>query len=135
MNCPQCNHSKSVVVDSRPHDYGTRRRRACALCGARWSSYEMPTEIFLAARAALEDRHLELARRVLVEALQKVDGLIEATSTHPIPITNRGRGRGPLPALQPGSARRKSVVASAIEIETDDRPIDKFTEEEIDAFR
>ncbi len=42
MNCPYCNESDSRVLDSRPSDEGSviRRRRECAACGRRFTTYE-----------------------------------------------------------------------------------------------
>lgn len=37
-NCP---HKKSYVVDSRPNEFGMRRRRECADCGHRWTTIEI----------------------------------------------------------------------------------------------
>lgn len=41
MNCPYCQHSESSVIDTT-HDSrgGIRRRRECAHCGQRFSTYE-----------------------------------------------------------------------------------------------
>jgi len=42
MNCPVCKAADSRVVDSRLTDDGTavRRRRECAQCGRRFTTYE-----------------------------------------------------------------------------------------------
>lgn len=42
MRCPDCGADDDRVVDSRPADHGdvVRRRRACAACGARFSTVE-----------------------------------------------------------------------------------------------
>jgi len=42
MRCPWCGANDDRVVDSRPADGGSaiRRRRACAGCGRRFSTYE-----------------------------------------------------------------------------------------------
>jgi transcriptional repressor NrdR len=42
MNCPFCNHQETKVVDSRDTNDGkiTRRRRECAKCNVRFSTYE-----------------------------------------------------------------------------------------------
>jgi transcriptional repressor NrdR len=42
MRCPWCGADDDRVVDSRPADGGSaiRRRRACAACGRRFSTYE-----------------------------------------------------------------------------------------------
>jgi transcriptional repressor NrdR len=42
MNCPYCGAPDSRVLDSRPSDEGAviRRRRECARCGRRFTTYE-----------------------------------------------------------------------------------------------
>lgn len=42
MRCPFCGHADTQVKDSRPtEDNATiRRRRACAACGSRWTTFE-----------------------------------------------------------------------------------------------
>lgn len=42
MICPHCHHDGSHVIDSRPSEDGTfiRRRRECANCGYRFTTFE-----------------------------------------------------------------------------------------------
>jgi transcriptional repressor NrdR len=42
MHCPFCSNQETQVKDSRPADDGSsiRRRRACAECGARFTTFE-----------------------------------------------------------------------------------------------
>jgi len=42
MRCPFCGHDESQVKDSRPTEDGAaiRRRRFCAACGSRWTTFE-----------------------------------------------------------------------------------------------
>jgi len=40
--CPKCGCFTSKVIDSRPIDTGTRRRRVCAECSTRWTTVEVP---------------------------------------------------------------------------------------------
>ena len=42
MQCPQCQTDDTRVIDSRPADANTviRRRRACQVCGYRFTTYE-----------------------------------------------------------------------------------------------
>ncbi len=42
MRCPFCGHDDSQVKDSRPTEEGAaiRRRRFCAACGSRWTTFE-----------------------------------------------------------------------------------------------
>lgn len=44
MHCPYCGHADQKVLDSRPSIDGEsiRRRRECALCGRRFTTYERP---------------------------------------------------------------------------------------------
>ena len=42
MRCPVCSHDNSKVIDSRPTESGTiRRRRECLKCTKRFTTYEM----------------------------------------------------------------------------------------------
>lgn len=41
MKCPYCGFEDQKVIDSRPIDDKTRRRRECAKCGERFTTYEM----------------------------------------------------------------------------------------------
>ncbi len=40
MTCPYCKHSNSKVTDSRDSGDSIRRRRECAGCGRRYTTYE-----------------------------------------------------------------------------------------------
>lgn len=40
MNCPNCQHPESKVLDTRASGDGIRRRRQCLGCGARFSTIE-----------------------------------------------------------------------------------------------
>lgn len=40
MNCPFCGHEESRVIDSRESPDGIRRRRECARCELRFTTYE-----------------------------------------------------------------------------------------------
>tara|TARA_B100000959_G_C14752615_1_gene529857 strand:+ start:253 stop:801 length:549 start_codon:yes stop_codon:yes gene_type:complete len=40
MYCPNCNNTESKVIDSRDSKEGTRRRRECMGCEARFTTYE-----------------------------------------------------------------------------------------------
>ena len=42
MNCPSCSSPDSKVIDSRPSDKSSiRRRRECLNCGKRFTTYEI----------------------------------------------------------------------------------------------
>jgi len=71
MTCPSCGCRETRVVDSRESDQdGTRRRRQCEACGARWSTREMPVE----QRASWEER------RTAAEALLQLAEMLRATA-------------------------------------------------------
>lgn len=42
MKCPYCGNPDTKVIDSRPAEDGSsiRRRRACDICGKRFTTYE-----------------------------------------------------------------------------------------------
>ncbi len=42
MRCPYCSSRDTKVVDKRDGDGVTRRRRRCASCAARFTTYERP---------------------------------------------------------------------------------------------
>lgn len=48
ISCLECGGLVTQVTDSRPSDDNTvvRRRRKCAACGARFSTYEISAAIF-----------------------------------------------------------------------------------------
>ena len=39
-----CDHHNNIVVDTRPNEFGTRRRRECVDCGHRWTTQELTIE-------------------------------------------------------------------------------------------
>ena len=40
MDCPQCEHSKFEVLETRTSGDGIRRRRSCVACGHRFTTFE-----------------------------------------------------------------------------------------------
>ena len=45
MQCPKCDHLKSIVLETRPsylRPEWTQRRRKCAKCNERWNTVELP---------------------------------------------------------------------------------------------
>jgi len=40
MNCPQCEHTKFEVLETRTSGDGIRRRRSCVSCGHRFTTFE-----------------------------------------------------------------------------------------------
>ena len=50
MKCPRCNLEQLAVMDSRPHEWGIKRKRKCLNCG-----FIMPTiEIYELTDEALK---------------------------------------------------------------------------------
>lgn len=49
MRCSVCGADDTKVIDSRPADRGTaiRRRRSCAACGSRFTTYERGTPVLM----------------------------------------------------------------------------------------
>ena len=71
MRCPFCTHSETLVVDSRVSDEGDfiRRRRQCAHCGKRFTTYERP-DVSFPAIVKKDGRRVPYARPKLQPALQ-----------------------------------------------------------------
>ena len=46
MHCPFCGERDTRVLDSRPSETKIRRRRECARCGKRFTTYEVPLFVF-----------------------------------------------------------------------------------------
>ena len=89
MRCPFCAHTETQVVDTRVSDEGDfiRRRRQCAHCGKRFTTYERPDVSFPAivkkdGRRTDYDRaklrgSLMLALRKRPVSTEQVDAAIE----------------------------------------------------------
>ena len=79
MHCPYCNHNDSKVIDSRDSSDGVRRRRECARCGLRFTTYER-----VQSRALLvvkrDGRREEFSRDKLWTSLTK------ACTKRPLPV-------------------------------------------------
>lgn len=60
IRCPACGSPDSRILDSRRHRNGDTasvyRRRTCAGCGWRWSTYEVSDEMYRVLLAALHAR-------------------------------------------------------------------------------
>ncbi len=72
MKCPFCNHEESSVIDSRVTKEGDiiRRRRECATCKERFTTYERVEEIFPLI-IKKDDRREPYDRKKLVLGFQK----------------------------------------------------------------
>ncbi len=70
MRCPQCGEKNSQVKDSRPSEDDTvvRRRRECAACGARFTTFERVQlrELVVVKRSG---KHLPFDREKLVRSI------------------------------------------------------------------
>ncbi|MCL2163135.1 MAG: transcriptional regulator NrdR [Oscillospiraceae bacterium] len=81
MKCPYCSHQEDRVIDSRPTDDGAiiRRRRECANCLKRFTTYEK-VEI-LPLIVVKKDNTREVFDRQKLRS-----GLIKACEKRPVPI-------------------------------------------------
>jgi transcriptional repressor NrdR len=79
MRCPWCGADDDRVVDSRPADGGSaiRRRRQCAVCSRRYSTYERIEDVGLVVRKRDDSR--DPIRREKVTA-----GILKATKNRPV---------------------------------------------------
>lgn len=109
--CPRCGSAeKHAVVDSRAELKTVRRRRYCAGCATRFTTYEMTAFDFRKAQQWV--KHLDifraLANRMLLDA-EGVDGVIVEGAREEVllrdvtasekddPLPLRSRKRSPLP--------------------------------------
>lgn len=82
MKCPFCSHQDSRVVDSRPTEEGNaiRRRRECAECGRRFTTYEKIEELPL--MVSKKD-----GRREAFDRNKILTGLFKACEKRPVSAT------------------------------------------------
>ena len=71
MRCPFCAHTETQVVDTRVSDEGDfiRRRRQCAHCGKRFTTYERP-DVSFPTIVKKDGRRVPYARPKLQGSLQ-----------------------------------------------------------------
>ncbi len=81
MRCPFCGVIDSKVVDSRAADEGNsiRRRRECAACARRFTTYEVVEEIPL--MVIKKD-----GRREMFDRSKLLGGIIRACEKRPVPV-------------------------------------------------
>ena len=81
MKCPYCAFDESRVVDSRPCEDGTmiRRRRECAKCNKRFTTYERVENIPLIVVK-------KGGQRVPFDKNKIFNGMIKACEKRPVPI-------------------------------------------------
>ncbi|MDN5957362.1 MAG: transcriptional regulator NrdR [Lacticaseibacillus paracasei] len=76
MQCPQCHHNSSRVVDSRPTDGGRaiRRRRECENCGFRFTTFERVEQtplLVIKKNGTREEFNREKILKGLIRAAEK----------------------------------------------------------------
>lgn len=81
MKCPFCQHPENRVIDSRLSKEGEaiRRRRECAACGKRFTSYERVEEIL--PSVVKSD-----GRREPFDRLKVMGGVRHACEKRPVPL-------------------------------------------------
>lgn len=82
MKCPFCGHAEDRVVDSRESKVGEsiRRRRECAKCGRRFTTYERIDEIpYMVIKKD--------GRREKFDRQKVLTGLLKACERRPIPVS------------------------------------------------
>ncbi|MGO8736968.1 MAG: transcriptional regulator NrdR [Terriglobia bacterium] len=83
MRCPFCGHVEGKVVDSREAKIGDtiRRRRECAKCGRRFTTYERIDEIpYMVVKKD--------GRREKFDRQKLLAGLLKACEKRPVPMSN-----------------------------------------------
>ena len=81
MKCMYCDHTDSKVIDSRPSDDGAaiRRRRECANCGKRFTTYEtVETTPILVIKSN--------GNRQAFDANKLKNGIIKSCEKRPVPM-------------------------------------------------
>ena len=80
MRCPHCECTNTKVVDSRESGTGIRRRRECALCGRRFTTYER-VQMKTMMVVKRDGRREEFSRDKLWASLTK------ACAKRPLPVS------------------------------------------------
>jgi transcriptional repressor NrdR len=81
VRCPYCRHDDTRVLDSRPTEEGSaiRRRRECAMCERRFTTYERVEETPLLV--VKKD-----GRREAFDRQKLLKGLVTACEKRPVPL-------------------------------------------------
>lgn len=115
MRCPVCGADETKVIDSRPAEAGTsiRRRRLCATCGNRFTTYERGTPLLMVRKrsgrlepfsseklsngvmAAVADR--PVPREAVAELVEEVEASVAAGGS---PVASEEIGRLVLEGLR-----------------------------------
>ena len=75
LPCPECG-GNSVVLDSRGHELGLRRRRGCIGCGVRFTTFETYAEVEPALAASYKKK-LRATKERLATALAAADEILD----------------------------------------------------------
>ena len=110
INCPECNHTKTNVFDSRPYDGGVFRRRVCRKCEYQFYTMEkIQTSIRSVAPPKPADKPAEPVRRKKIVTKKRK------------PFHDKPK---PEPKVQP-------IIEPVVE---DIPDVDRMTDEELDDF-
>ena len=141
MRCPKCGCEESKVVDSRPSENNDaiRRRRECAGCGFRFTTYERCEEIPLVV--IKKD-----GTRETFDRQKLMRGLVTATVKRNVPIATldnrigdietelRDKGITEIPSSEVGSLVLKRLHESAHALFPDEHAGSLLVSAEIDEF-
>jgi len=106
MRCPFCGHVEDKVVDSREAKIGDtiRRRRECAKCGRRFTTYERIDEIpYMVVKKD--------GRREKFDRQKILAGLLKACEKRPVPMSKLEEIVNEAEALVAESAERERPAA------------------------
>jgi transcriptional repressor NrdR len=106
MRCPFCGHIEDKVVDSREAKIGDtiRRRRECAKCGRRFTTYERIDEIpYMVVKKD--------GRREKFDRQKILAGLLKACEKRPVPMSKLEEIVNEAEALVAESAERERPAA------------------------
>jgi len=106
MRCPFCGHVEDKVVDSREAKIGdtVRRRRECAQCGRRFTTYERIDEIpYMVVKKD--------GRREKFDRQKILAGLLKACEKRPVPMSKLEEIVNEAEALVAESAERERPAA------------------------
>jgi transcriptional repressor NrdR len=111
MRCPFCGHIEDKVVDSREAKIGDtiRRRRECAKCGRRFTTYERIDEIpYMVVKKD--------GRREKFDRQKILAGLLKACEKRPVPMSKLEEIVNEAEALVAESSERERPAAELGEL-------------------
>ena len=82
--CEKCGWEESTVKDSRPFENGIRRRRECANCGHRWTTYETIEKPYQQAQKDVKELYRYTAERMkaIVETMNRAIEELESEANN-----------------------------------------------------